>query len=101
MALSWHEVETLMQPAGTPEVTLADIFPPRPAWWAEAACREPHPGADWFPSRPSSKAAEAARAVCAGCPARGPCLAYARAKQELVGIWAGTSWQERRGMCRD
>ncbi len=102
VALSWVEVrqlEDLMQPSyGAPEVTLGDLFPLRPAWMRLGACREPHPEANWFPNRggDAGPKSEAARAVCTGCPAREPCLAYALANPELVGIWGGTTNRERR-----
>ena len=54
----------------------------------------------WFPSRPWAKAAEAARSVCAACPAREPCLAYALANPELVGVWGATTTRERRALRR-
>jgi WhiB family redox-sensing transcriptional regulator len=39
-----------------------------------------------------------ARAICSICPVRQECLSYALADDELGGVWAGTTEQERRGM---
>jgi WhiB family redox-sensing transcriptional regulator len=39
-----------------------------------------------------------ARAVCAACPLREACLAYALEHDERYGVWGGTSPQERRAM---
>jgi Transcription factor WhiB len=45
---------------------------------------------------PAAQAArvEAARVVCAGCPARRPCLAYALATLPAAGVWAGLTSEE-------
>ena len=69
----------------------------RPAWHADALCRE-HPEIDFFPVRGES--VEAAKAVCARCLVRDECLATALAMCDsgldgAVGIWGGTSQQER------
>jgi hypothetical protein len=51
----------------------------RPAWMKRGACRGEDP-AMFFPTRGVSAAAMAkARAICAGCPVRAECLAYASA----------------------
>ena len=92
MALARWEFEVLMQPGDVP--TLADLFPARPAWMAEAACRGTET-ASFFPSRGEPTAE--AREMCGRCPVAGPCLAYAVA-EELDGVWAGTSKRERRLM---
>jgi WhiB family redox-sensing transcriptional regulator len=39
---------------------------------------------------------EEARALCAACPVREMCLAWAVARPELDGIWAATTPPERR-----
>lgn len=43
---------------------------------------------------------EAAKAVCATCPVREECLAYALRTVQRHGIWGGTSERERRQMRR-
>jgi len=83
VALTWAEVESLMQPSyGAPEVTLATLFPPRPTWMAQAACRGSDQAA-WFAR--GGAALEAARLVCAGRPVREICGDYAMADADLVG----------------
>ena len=95
MALSDAELEYLMAPGDVP--SLADLIPARPAWMARAACREVDT-AVFFPSR--GEATDEARAVCAACPVRRECLAYA-VESEEEGVWAGTSKRERRAMRRE
>lgn len=65
----------------------------RPAWAADAACKE-HPYLEWFPGRGAST--KETKAVCAGCLVRSECLAFAYASGEHVGIWGGLSERERR-----
>ncbi len=43
---------------------------------------------------------ERARAVCAGCPLREPCLQGALERQEAFGIWGGLTSKERRELPR-
>lgn len=70
----------------------------RPAWHADAACRE-HPEVDWFPASGGSLAA--AKAVCSACLVADECLAWALSLDEDVdGVWAGTSKRERRRLRR-
>jgi WhiB family redox-sensing transcriptional regulator len=64
-------------------------------WAAKAACAASTVDPDsWFtdPSKPNHVAA---RAVCAGCPVRRSCLAYALAHDLQDGIWGGTDEAER------
>ena len=69
---------------------------PDPTWRLEAACRGwPQPEV-FFPGRGDTNAVRAARAVCAGCPVREPCLAFALAEHILEGVWGGTSERQRR-----
>jgi len=69
----------------------------RPAWQADAACRH-HPQADFFPEH--GGVTSAAEAVCASCPVRQKCLAFAMDDKSLTGIWAGTSVGGRRALRR-
>jgi WhiB family transcriptional regulator, redox-sensing transcriptional regulator len=69
-------------------------------WWRQATCREADP--DLFAFDPTSdppETAEAAKAVCAGCPVTGDCLSFAfgtmRASQDLTGIYGGLTPAER------
>jgi WhiB family redox-sensing transcriptional regulator len=70
-------------------------------WQARAACRGPHASVFFPPpqfERKDEKAAreEQAKAICATCPVREPCLAYALRIREPHGIWGGMSEAERR-----
>jgi WhiB family redox-sensing transcriptional regulator len=65
----------------------------RPAWTADAACKE-HPYVEFFPRRGAST--KEAKAVCAGCLVREDCLAFAYSSGDHVGIWGGLSERERR-----
>ena len=70
------------------------LIPLRPAWMADAACRE-HPEVDFFPGRGGN--ARPALAVCRDCVVREHCLTYAQENGEY-GIWGGQAlnWSERR-----
>ena len=65
----------------------------RPAWWAEAACRG-RPDIDFFPEQ--GKSAAQAKAICAGCPAREACLAFAVEEGCDFGVWGGQGVAERK-----
>lgn len=70
----------------------------RPEWHIRAACR----GADTalFLSGRGRSASTAAIAICAGCVVRDECLDYAMSDIELVGVWGGTTTEERRQLRR-
>jgi WhiB family redox-sensing transcriptional regulator len=61
----------------------------RPAWMADAACRAV--GLDVFFGADTT----VARAVCAGCEVREPCLAYALAARIPDGMFGGLDGRER------
>ena len=99
MALTWveaDEIAALMQPGPLPD-PLRIYAALRPPWMAEGLCRG-QPAEVFFPAKGASLAP--ARELCAACPSRAPCLAYAMANPELVGVWAGTSARERRALRR-
>ena len=64
-----------------------------PEWMAAGLCRQSDP-ALFFPE--SGHGSEDARAVCARCPVRAACLAYALAHRERYGVWGGLSERQRR-----
>lgn len=66
-------------------------------WMRRAACRRVDTGL-FFPNSQEEVTPEA-KAVCAGCPVREPCLQYAMVN-DLAGIWAGTSQRQRRRLRR-
>jgi WhiB family transcriptional regulator, redox-sensing transcriptional regulator len=78
------------------------------AWQARAACRKPGVRPEWFAPEPGPsgiQAAEAAKFVCAGCPVRDACLAFAMEVEigetsRWGGIFGGLSGRERRVLRR-
>ncbi len=78
--------------------------PPRaaplgPSTWRDAGyCRDKDPNL-FYPlgkGRAALDQADVAKAYCRACPSREPCLAYAMATGQLLGVWGGTSPEERR-----
>jgi WhiB family redox-sensing transcriptional regulator len=71
-----------------------------PGWdWRQlAACRHADPEL-FFPvsaSGPSLDQITQAKAICAGCPVRQQCLAFALGTRQDHGVWGGMSEEERR-----
>lgn len=70
-------------------------------WQAKAACRGPQSSVFFPPShfeRKDEKEARESRAkaICATCPVRRPCLDYALRIREPHGIWGGLNEVERK-----
>jgi WhiB family redox-sensing transcriptional regulator len=66
----------------------------RPAWQADAACRE-HPEVSWFSSRGGDQ--REAKAICKGCLVLDDCRSWALAQDPwLAGVWGGMTARERR-----
>jgi WhiB family redox-sensing transcriptional regulator len=66
-------------------------------WRTLAACRSADPDL-FFPissSGPSLAQVAQAKAICAGCPVRRECLAFALRTHQAHGVWGGLSEQER------
>jgi len=66
-------------------------------WRSAAACRFADPDL-FFPVSDAGKSLEQvteARMICAGCPVRRECLAFALRTQQAYGIWGGTTEEER------
>ncbi|MFJ6728729.1 MULTISPECIES: WhiB family transcriptional regulator [unclassified Streptomyces] len=71
-------------------------------WRQQAACRHEDPEL-FFPigtSGPSLLQTQQAKAVCGGCPVRESCLEWALETDQTLGVWGGTSENERRAMRR-
>lgn len=66
-------------------------------WMADGLCQQADPDA-WFPEK--GQPVEPARSICAGCPVRAECLAYALATDQRFGIWGGLSERARRQLRR-
>ena len=74
-------------------------------WQFDAACRGEDStlffAPNYFEKREEKEAREArAKAICARCPVRDPCLAYALRIREPHGIWGGLNELERRQLLR-
>ena len=67
-------------------------------WEDDALCAEI--GSDfWFPNKGENN--EEAMAICNRCPVIVECRDYALADTSLMGIWGGTSWNDRVRMRRE
>lgn len=64
-------------------------------WWELGACVGMDPEL-FHPHDGENAKAEAARAVCAGCPVRNECLDDAVTANVQYGVWGGTTPRERR-----
>jgi WhiB family transcriptional regulator, redox-sensing transcriptional regulator len=71
-------------------------------WRYSAACRDSDPEL-FFPVSeigPGARQAEQAKAICAGCPVRERCLAFAVDSGLDHGVFGGTTERERRELVR-
>ncbi|MDQ0379894.1 WhiB family transcriptional regulator [Amycolatopsis thermophila] len=71
-------------------------------WRTRAACRDEDPEL-FFPVSemgPGARQVARAKAVCASCPVRAECLAYALDAGLDNGIFGGTTERERRSLIR-
>ncbi len=66
-------------------------------WRQKAACEGLDPEI-FYPA--SEEEAEEAKAICAQCPVRQPCLEHALADRERDGVWGGRTERERRRLLR-
>ncbi len=73
---------------------LLDLIQHRPAFHADAACREAPPEVSWFIDRGGDP--RPAKAVCQRCLVAGECRAWALDQGDaLEGIWAALSKRDR------
>ena len=71
-------------------------------WREHAACRHEDPDL-FFPigtTGPALVQQEQAKAVCRRCPVREQCLEWALDTGQTIGVWGGTSENERRALKR-
>ena len=67
-------------------------------WWKSAACQDADPEL-FFPVSavgPGREDIARAKAVCASCRVRRPCLEFALATHQVHGVWGGLTEEERR-----
>lgn len=67
-------------------------------WMDEALCAQTDPEA-FFPEKGGS--VSGAKRVCASCPVRDECLAYALRNNVRHGIWGGLTPRERHASMRE
>jgi WhiB family redox-sensing transcriptional regulator len=72
-------------------------------WQRQASCRGPESVLFYPPAaaepRPERDARERrAKAICATCPVRSPCLTFALDTREPHGIWGGLNEAERQAL---
>ena len=94
----WAALAAAPPPETRSPVTLsavAEALSVRPGWQAKGACRDGHTRM-FFPGKGASQ--DEAKAVCAVCPVREPCLEWALATREPYGIWGGVSERGRKRM---
>lgn len=82
---------------------MLDTFRTEELWQAKAACRGPQSSIFFPPSNFERKddrveREERAKAICAGCSVRRPCLDYAIRIREPHGIWGGLNEIERKSL---
>jgi len=73
------------------------LLVPGKHWRSLAACQFAEPDL-FFPissSGPSGPQVAQAKAICAGCPVRRQCLAFALRTHQVDGVWGGLTEQER------
>jgi WhiB family redox-sensing transcriptional regulator len=71
-------------------------------WREVGSCRDSDPNL-FYPlgrGRSALEQTEVAKLVCRACPSREPCLTFALATRQDLGIWGGTSPEDRRELIR-
>ena len=89
------------RPGGMGRLPRADTDPD--LWRESAACRYMDPEL-FFPLSSTGRGAadaQRAKAICAGCPVRQRCLAFALATGQEFGIWGGYDEAELRALHRE
>jgi len=66
-------------------------------WEEQARCRQYDPEIFFAPR---ARAERRAKTICAKCPVKMDCLAYALQSHIEFGIWGGTSGKDRRAILR-
>jgi WhiB family redox-sensing transcriptional regulator len=87
--------ESLLKDEHTNSVDLFEVVSrSRPAFHADAACKEAPLRVSWFPA--PGQDARAAKKICSGCLVATECAAWALAQgADLEGIWGGLTRRER------
>lgn len=69
-------------------------------WRKQAACIDLG-SAEFFLAGDDLEGMRRAQEICASCPVREPCLEFALATNQSLGIWGGTTPNERRRLRRE
>jgi len=107
--MSLAQAPARIRPSGLPTRPATRSARPRKApvaypgpgeqWQERGSCREANPSLFFAPDNESTHQRRfresAAKQVCAHCPVRAMCRAYAVQTGELYGIWGGTTERER------
>jgi hypothetical protein len=75
-------------------------LPGRPAWFADALCRE-YPHLDWVDAERNKADKATCLDVCGRCAVVIPCREYAIADGSLVGLWGGCDTVARKAIRRN
>lgn len=66
-----------------------------PRFWRDGAACFDHPQVDFFAAPESSADLARAKVICASCPVRDDCLAFAIETNQPDGVWGGLTAKER------
>ena len=70
------------------------------AWRIDAACAD-RSSEEFFLAGDDLEGMRRAQAICAECPVQDECLEFALATNQSLGIWGGTTPNERRRLRRE
>lgn len=76
------------------------ILDDKQLWRKQAACIDLD-SAEFFLAGEDLEGMRRAQEICATCPVREPCLEFALASNQSLGIWGGTTPNERRRLRRE
>ena len=89
--------EALDAPSSGLEDLIAAVAANRPAWHADALCREHYPAVSWFVER--GEPMEPAKNICGRCLVLAECTSWALDQDaSLAGVWGGTTAPQRKRM---
>lgn len=97
MRVPWPSMDAIeaVMVSGTDVLEALDRLLKRPAWQADALCRE-YPEVNFFPER--GEDTRPAKSICRRCSVREECETFALDDPDALksGIWGGTSATERK-----
>lgn len=93
----WSDLDSGRRLGGQLRALRSEAFDRSRSWTESAVCRHVDTNL-FFPVGTSQAATEqtiTAKAICATCPVRTPCLEYALATNQADGVWGGLDEAER------